>query len=232
VTPALLLRELEKGRIMPNTLTTIRSTGPAAGEDCLDDVADEFASIRPRLIGIAYRILGDRTEAEDIVQDTWLRWQMYDRTRVLNSTAFLVTATTRLAINAAQCARARRESYVGTWLPEPVDTSNDPAVGVERSDALEHGIRFLLQRLAPTERAAYVLRQAFDYAYPQIAGILQITEANARQLVSRATKHIAAERHQSANELEQRRLMRAFVAAAHRGEVGALEELFGGARAA
>jgi RNA polymerase sigma-70 factor, ECF subfamily len=211
--------------MMLHTLTTIRSTAPTVGDEGLDEVAAEFALIRPRLIGIAYRILGSWTDAEDIVQDAWLRWQTYDRSVVLNSTAFLVTTTTRLAINASQSARSRRESYVGRWLTEPVDTGDDPSLGAERSEALELGIRLLLQRLAPFERAAYVLRQAFEYPYPQIAEILQISEANARQLVSRASKRIAAERRHSASRTEQQRLMRAFVDASQRGDMSALEEL-------
>jgi RNA polymerase sigma-70 factor (ECF subfamily) len=191
-----------------------------------DDAAAVFAHARPRLLGIAYRILGSWAEAEDIVQDAWLRWQTYDRSIVLNSTAFLVTTTTRLAINAAQSARARRESYVGRWLSEPVDISDDPAMGAEQSEALELGVLLLLERLSPTERAAYVLRQAFDYPYSQIAGMLQLTEVNTRQLVSRASKHIAAERRHSVSTAEQQRLMNAFVAAARRGDVTALENLF------
>lgn len=205
-----------------------RSTTTTADNACLDGVAAEFAALRPRLLGIAYRILGSWSEAEDTVQDAWLRWQMCDRSLVLSPTAFLVTTTTRLAINAAQSARARRESYVGRWLPEPVDSAADLAVAAERTEHLELGIRLLLQRLSPTERAAYVLRQAFDYPYEQIAEILRIGEANARQLVSRAGKHIATERRQPASKVEQKCLMHAFVAAARRGEVAALEDLFTG----
>jgi RNA polymerase sigma-70 factor, ECF subfamily len=172
--------------------TTIRSGHPPNDEPSLDDGLGAFERLRPRLLGIAYRILGNRTDAEDIVQDAWLRWQTYDRTRVLNATAFLVTTTTRLAVNVAQSARVRRESYIGRGLPEPVDT-DDPTSGVERNEALEVGILLLMQRLTPTERAAYVLRHAFDYPYPQIAQVLQTSETNARQLVSRASKHLASE---------------------------------------
>jgi RNA polymerase sigma-70 factor (ECF subfamily) len=203
---------------------TIRSTDQSDGEVRPDDVSD-FVRVRPRLVGTAHRILGSWTEAEDIVQDAWLRWQTYDRTTVLNATAFLVTTTTRLAINAARSARARREAYVGHWLPEPVATSDDPALGVERSEALEHGILLLLQRLSPTERAAYVLRHAFDYPYPQIAAMLRLTEANVRQLVSRAGHHIAAGPCHPTSRAEQERLVHAFVAAARHGEVAALERL-------
>src|SRR5690349_7489683 len=138
----------------------------------LDRAATDFARIQPRLFGIAYRMLGSAAEAEDIVQDVWLRWQAYDRETVIDPPGFLATTTTRLAINATQSARTRRETYVGPWLPEPVDTSADPALGAERGEALEVAVLMLLEKLTPTERAAYVLRQAFDYPYEQIAEII------------------------------------------------------------
>ena len=191
----------------------------------LDGDATAFEEVRSRLMGIAYRIVGRWSEAEDVIQDAWLRWQCYDRTTVVNPTAFLVTTTTRLAINAARSARARRESYVGRWLPEPVAPGDDPALDVEHSDVLGRGILLLLERLAPTERAAYVLHEAFDYPYPQIAQILQTTDANARQLVSRARKHIARTRRRPANCDGHRRLLDAFVAAARHGDVDDLEKL-------
>jgi RNA polymerase sigma-70 factor (ECF subfamily) len=191
----------------------------------LDDVAVEFDRLRPRLFGIAYRMLGSRAEAEDVVQDAWLRWQTCDRDVVLNPTAFLVTTTTRLAINATQSARVRRETYIGPWLPEPVDTTSDPAMGAERASVLEIGILMLLESLTPVERAAYVLREAFDYPSSQIAEILQVSEVNARQLVSRARKHIAAGRREPVGEAEQRRLLEAFIAAAQAGELEDLEKL-------
>ncbi|MCU1261225.1 MAG: polymerase, sigma-24 subunit, subfamily [Bryobacterales bacterium] len=182
--------------------------------------------MRPRLFGIAYRILGSAAEAEDIVQDVWLRWQATNREAVLDPPAFLATATTRLAINLAQSAHSRRETYVGPWLPEPVDTSTDPQLGAERAEALEFAILLLLEKLSPTERAAYVLREAFDYPYRQIAEILQLEEANARQLVTRARQHITDGRRTPVSSAEQRRLLEAFIAAAQRGDLTALERLF------
>ena len=132
----------------------------------------EFVAVRRRLFGIAYRMLGSRTEAEDIVQEVWLRWQKYDRSTVVDPAAFLATTTTRLCINALQSARARRETYIGPWLPEPVDTSADPLLGAERGEAMELATLMLLERLTPTERAAYVLREAFGYPYAQIGEVL------------------------------------------------------------
>jgi len=190
------------------------------------DRSPVFEQHRSRLFGIAYRMLGSVTEAEDLVQDVWLRWQGTDRGAVLNPAAFLATTTTRLAINATQSARARRETYVGPWLPEPVDTSADPYLGAERAEALEFAVLLLMERLSPNERAAYVLREAFDYPYGQIADILQLSEPAVRQLVSRARKHIAAERRAPVADAEQRRLVTAFVAAARAGDFAALEGMF------
>jgi RNA polymerase sigma-70 factor, ECF subfamily len=210
---------------MSNAAVTIapeRRTTDDAG--LADDVA-AFGAVRSRLMGIAYRILGSWSEAEDVVQDAWLRWQLYDRAIVVNPTAFLVTTTTRLAINAAQSARVRRESSVGRWLPEPVAPGDDPALGAEHGDVLELGILLLLERLAPTERAAYVLHEAFGYPYLQIAHILQTTEVNARQLVSRARKHLATRRCRPASRIQHQRLLHAFVAAARHGDVDDLEKL-------
>src|SRR6201982_3141752 len=130
-----------------------------------DDGLLVFDEVRPRLFGIAYRMLGSAAEAEDVVQDVWLRWQSTNRSVVENPPAFLATKTTRLCINLAQSAHTRRETYVGTWLPKPVDTSSDPGLGAERSEALKLAVLLLLEKLSPTERAAYVLREAFDYSY-------------------------------------------------------------------
>ena len=192
----------------------------------LDEAVAVFTSVRPRLFGIAYRMLSSATEAEDLVQDVWLRWQNYDRSTVLNPGAFLATTTTRLAINALQSARARRETYIGPWLPEPVDTSADPYLGAERGEALEFAALLLMEKLTPSERAAYVLREAFDYPYPQIADILQSTEPAVRQLVSRARKHVTGERRTPVSAEKQRELLSSFVAAARTGDMTALERLF------
>jgi DNA-directed RNA polymerase specialized sigma24 family protein len=128
-----------------------------------------FVRVRPRLFAIAYRMLGNAAEAEDIVQDVWLRWQTANRSVVLDAPAFLATTTTRLCISRAQSARSRRETYIGPGLPEPVDTGADPFLSAERSEALKLAVVVLLKKLSPTERAAYVLREAFHYSYREIA---------------------------------------------------------------
>ena len=191
----------------------------------LDDALAAFQAVRGRLFGIAYRMLGSASEAEDIVQEAWLRWQGTDRTVVQDTPAFLATATTRLAINALQSARSQRETYIGPWLPEPVDTSADPTLGAERAEALGFAVLVMLERLTPTERAAYVLREAFAYPYEQICEIVQVSEAAARQLVSRARKHLTGERRREVPQSEQRRLLTAFLAAAKTGDLIQLEQL-------
>jgi RNA polymerase sigma-70 factor, ECF subfamily len=194
-----------------------------AADRSLDAAAAVFAEQRPRLFAIANRILGNRTDAEDIVQDVWLRWQGCDRTTVLNPSAFLTTATTRMAINASQSARVRRETCVGDWPSEPADTSRELGATVHRDEALAHGMQLLLERLTPTERAAYLLRTAFAYPYARIAAVLHLTEVNARQIVSRAGRRIAGGRRCAASSTEHRQFLEAFVSAAQSGDVCGLE---------
>jgi RNA polymerase sigma-70 factor (ECF subfamily) len=191
-----------------------------------DDGLSAFAGVRPRLFGIAYRMLGSAAEAEDIVQDVWVRWQSTNRNVVQDPPAFLAKTTTRLCISLVQSAHSRRETYVGEWLPEPVDTTADPTLGADRGEALGFAVLVLLEKLSPKERAAYVLREAFDYSYGQIVDILRTDEANTRQLVSRARKHIADGRRKPVSKDEQRRLLEAFIDAAQKGDMAGLEGLF------
>lgn len=194
-----------------------------------NDTLEAFLTHRRRLFGIAYRVLGSSFDAEDVVQETWIRWQRCDRTRVRDAGAFLATTTTRLAINVLTSARYRRETYPGPWLPEPVDTSNDPTLGAEHGEALEYAVLLLMERLTATERAAYVLREAFAYPYPRIAEILQSSEAHSRQLVCRARRHLSADGGRSASRRPQRRrLLTALLDAAHGRGATALEELLSG----
>lgn len=191
-----------------------------------DTALDTFQAVRPRLFGIAYRLLGSVAEAEDLVQDAWLRWQGTDRDAVREPAAFLATTVTRLALNELDSARARRETYVGPWLPEPVMTTpDDPALGAERAEAMSVAVLLLLERLTPAERAAFVLHEAFDYPFRQIAEVLEISEANARQLARRARQHLDRERHEPVPLAEQRRLLEAFAAAAQHGDLEALESV-------
>jgi len=195
------------------------------GTRAADDGVKVFAALRRRLFGIAYRVLRSWAEAEDVVQEVWVRWQKYDRGTILDPTAFLVTTTTRLAINAAQMARVRRVTCVGDWTPERTDPDADPAAEVVDAEELECAIHLLLERLSPTARGAFVLREAFGYPYARIAGLLGLTEANARQLVSRGGKSLAKERQATVGAADRRQFMNAFVAAARGGDLVELEEL-------
>jgi RNA polymerase sigma-70 factor (ECF subfamily) len=192
-------------------------------KDTLDEAISVFVELRPRLFGIAYRVLGSTVEAEDVVQEVWMRWQKTDRSAVLSSVAFLSSATTRLAINVAQSARVRRETYIGPWLPEPVDTSNDPEAGAQQAETLGLALLLVLEKLPPTERAAYILREAFDYAYSDIADILRLSVVNVRKIVSRARKHLLDDQRKAVDAAEHRQLLEAFVVAARTGNLHSLE---------
>ena len=146
----------------------------------------DFQSVRPRLFGIAYGMLGRVADAEDVVQDVWVRWHGADRAQVRDRIAFLVTMTTRVALNVVVSARARREVPVDRGLPERLPSSDDPTDAVEQSVDLEDAVRLLLERLSPTERAVFLLREAFNYPFREIAEALEISEANARQVKRRA----------------------------------------------
>jgi RNA polymerase sigma-70 factor (ECF subfamily) len=188
--------------------------------------AEVFAAQRRRLFGIAYRMVGTVADAEDIVQETWIRWQGADRASVQEPAAFLTTVATRLSINVLQSARTKQETYIGPWLPEPVNTDDDPALGAERAEALQFAIMLTLEKLTPTERAAYILREAFDYPYPRIAEIISSSVVSARQLVSRARSHLASDRQAAVEPGHQRRLLEAFLVAARNGDAQELERLF------
>ena len=200
------------------TKVTSSKAGVESGAG-IEAAVGAFNESRPRLFGIAYRMLGSVAEAEDIVQEAWVRWQGTDRTAVRNPAGFLTTVTTRLAINTAESARVRREQYVGPWLPEPVDTSADPSLGAESAEALESAVLMLLEKVRPDQRAAYVLREAFDYSYEEVADILETSPANARQLVSRAKKAVRSDRKEPVDPARHRRLLEAFVAAAAEGRL-------------
>jgi RNA polymerase sigma-70 factor, ECF subfamily len=183
-----------------------------------------FEVVRPRLFGVAYRVLGNRSEADDVVQDAWIRWQRTDRDQVRDPAAFLVTMTARLALTAGQSARARHEIASDSLHADAVDPDDPPRI-VEQAEALERALLALLERLSATERAAYILREAFDYPHRRIADVLGVSEANARQLVTRARGRLRGERRRHISEAEHRHLLDAFVAASHTGDLASLERV-------
>jgi RNA polymerase sigma-70 factor (ECF subfamily) len=194
----------------------------------MTDASPTFERLRPRLFGIAYRMLGVRADADDVVQDAWLRWQSTDRTLLRSAEAWLVTVVTRLAIDRLRAAKTEREAYVGAWLPEPIVDWHEetPEQLAERANDLSVAFLYLLERLAPEERAAFLLRQAFDYDYPEIARMLGKQEPAVRQMVHRAQERLRLERPRFAVPREQhRRLLERFVRAAGTGERAAIRAL-------
>jgi RNA polymerase sigma factor (sigma-70 family) len=190
-----------------------------------DEAIATFVRVRPRLLAIAHRYLPGTSEAEDIVQETWLRWQHMDRTAVVDPQALLATMTTRLAINVTQSARRRRESPRPSLATERTDPGDDPATSAEHRDALEEAVLVILESLTPRERAAFVLREAFDYPYPRLSEFLRLGTANTRQLVCRSRQRIGANRRTGVSSAAQQRFLQRFLNAARAGDLDDLEEL-------
>jgi RNA polymerase sigma-70 factor (TIGR02957 family) len=189
-----------------------------------------FEELRPSAFAIAYRMLGSVSEAEDVVQEAFLRLhRAQDQGKEIESPrAYLSTVVTRLAIDQLRSARARRETYVGEWLPEPLVTSpdEDPARHAEMADSLSLAFLVLLENLSPEQRAVFLLREVFDYPYERIAEIVRKSEANVRQLAVRARRHVEEGRSRFEASREQRdELARRFFAATREGDLGALEAL-------
>jgi RNA polymerase sigma-70 factor (TIGR02957 family) len=186
--------------------------------------------LRPASFAIAYRMLGSVSEAEDVVQEALLRLHeaLDAGERIASPRAFVATVTTRLAINELRSARARRERYVGDWLPEPIITAgdDDPARHAETADSLSLALLVLLESLSPEQRAVLLLHDVFDYGYPEIAAIVGKNEDNVRQLASRARRHVEQRRPRFQTTREQRdELAARFLAAAEQGDLAGLEAL-------
>jgi RNA polymerase sigma-70 factor, ECF subfamily len=180
------------------------------------------------MLALASRTLGNAAEAEDIVQDVWLRWQNVDRDEVRNASAFLTTTTVRLAINRATGARTRHEMPFEVWLREPADPRAGPGLLAERGQSLEAALLLLLERLSPMERAAFLLREAFNYSYRHIARVVGVSEANCRQLVTRARKHVADGRRLPVSQTQLERIAVALVEATQKGDLTSLEAVLSG----
>ncbi|CAM5729846.1 MULTISPECIES: RNA polymerase sigma-70 factor [Streptomyces] len=190
---------------------------------------NRFLAARPRLEAIAYRLLGSASEAEDAVQETYLRWQGADTGRIEVPEAWLTKVLTNICLNQLTSARARRERYVGQWLPEPL-VAGDPMLGpadtAEQRESVSYAMLVLLERLSPDERAVYVLREAFGYAHREIAEILDVSEAASQQILHRARKHVAQGRaRREIDAGEARRVVEEFLAAATSGRTEPLVAL-------
>jgi RNA polymerase sigma-70 factor (ECF subfamily) len=188
---------------------------------------EQLAELWRHGFGIAYRMLGSVAEAEDVAQESLLRLTRQEEP-VAEPAAWITTVATRLSINVLRSARSRREAYVGPWLPEPLleDPAPGPAARAELADSLSLALLVLLERLTPTERAAYLLREVFGYGYAQVAEIIEQSEVNSRQLVARARKHLDARRPRfDTDEAARDALLERFLAAAEHGDLQALEEL-------
>ena len=202
---------------------------PRAGMDA--DRLSAFNKYRGLLFSIAYRMLGSVADAGDMLQETFLRWQQAANEGIGSARAYLVTIVTRLCINQLQSARARREEYVGEWLPEPLvsDPQSDPLGLVKVDESLSMAFLFLLERLTPTERAVFLLREVFEYEYSEISSALGVTETNCRQILSRARQHVGDVRRRfDASAREHSELLGRFVRAARSGDLEGLVSMLAG----
>lgn len=190
----------------------------------------EFERHRPRLFALAYRMLGSAAEAEDAVQETYLRWDASDRTEIRSAEAWLTTLLVNQCRTWLDSARSRRETYVGPWLPEPVPTGRGelgPLESAEQRELVSMAFLALAERLSPTERAVFVLREAFGYAHREIADMLGLTEANSQQVYRRAAHRVQEERPRfETAPAHARELVERFLSAAQSGDIAALESMF------
>jgi RNA polymerase sigma-70 factor (ECF subfamily) len=187
-----------------------------------------FNQHRGLLFSVAYRMLGSVADAEDMVQETFIRWQEAANEEVRSPRAFLVTVITRLSINQLQSARVRREEYVGEWLPEPLvtDPGSDPLAVLKVDESLSMAFLLLLERLTPMERAVFLLREVFEYEYEEIGKVLGQSEANCRQILRRARQHVGEMRRRfEASAREHEDLLKRFIQAVRKGELKGLVDL-------
>jgi len=201
-------------------------TNPQAGGDAVRLAT--FSQYRGLLFSVAYRMLGSVADAEDMLQETFIRSQQAANDEVRSPRAFLVTVITRLCINQLQSARVRREEYVGEWLPEPLvtDPGSDPLGVLKVDESLSMAFLLLLERLTPMERAVFLLREVFEYEYAEIANVLGQSEANCRQILRRAKQHVGHIRRRfDASAREHDDLLKRFLQAVRKGEMKGLVEL-------
>lgn len=191
----------------------------------IDDVAavETFEAHRGHLKAVAYRMLGSVAEAEDVVQEAWLRWDRTDRSAVIDARGYLVRVATRLALDRLRRVKTQREQYNGPWLPEPIATLPDAAEAVEVAESVSLALLIVLETLSPLERAVFVLREAFGYSNAEIAGVLSRSEPAVRQLAHRARAHVEARRPRfDADDASHRRVTERFLAACEGGDLASL----------
>ena len=188
--------------------------------------ADPFVTHRSLLFTVAYEMLGSATDAEDVVQETWLRWSAVDQAAVHDPRAYLVRSVTRQSLNRIRTLSRRREEYVGEWLPEPLLTSPDLAEDLELAENVSIAMLTVLETLPPTERAVFVLREVFDIGYDEIAAAVDKSQQAVRQVAHRAREHVAARRPRTqVDRTEQQQVMERFVAAVTAGDVQGLMDV-------
>jgi RNA polymerase sigma-70 factor (TIGR02957 family) len=185
--------------------------------------AEAFEAHRPLLLSVAYRMLGSLADAEDLVQEVWLRWDRTEQEAIEDARAFLVRVTTRLAIDRLRRLKARREAYVGPWLPEPILTEGDAGEAAELAESVSLALLVVLETLSPLERAVFVLREVFGYSYAEIGEIIGRQEATVRQLARRAREHVQQRQPRfDSDQATRRRVTEQFLAACNTGDVAAL----------
>lgn len=224
--PELVAAESDSGAACTGFLTIHRLL--IMTDNANSSTEEIFSTLRPRLFSIAYRMLGIRADAEDVVQDAWLRWHSTAKDQIQSLEAWLVTVTTRLSIDRLRASKADRETYIGWWLPEPlveVDNST-PESAVELTSDVSVAFMWMLERLSPDERAAFLMRQVFDSDYAEIAQVVNKSEAACRQLVHRAVARIQEQRPRfSVSKSAHRELLATFTQAARQGDIAAMRAL-------
>jgi RNA polymerase sigma-70 factor (TIGR02957 family) len=199
------------------------TAGPLACGGRTDPASEAFLAHRNLLFTVAYEMLGSAADAEDVLQETWLRWAGVDFGAVRDQRAYLVQITTRQALTRLRTLRRRKESYVGPWLPEPLLTTPDVAEDIELADSVSMAMLLVLETLTPAERAVFVLREAFDLTYEEIADAVGKSPAAVRQIAHRARAHVAARRpHEVVSPAETRRALEAFQRAVETGDLQSL----------
>jgi RNA polymerase sigma-70 factor (TIGR02957 family) len=199
------------------------TAGPLAGDDRMDGATEAFAAHRNLLFTVAYEMLGSAADAEDVLQETWLRWVGVDLGIVRDQRAYLVRITTRQALSRLRTLGRRKESYIGPWLPEPLLTAPDVAEDVELADSVSMAMLLVLETLTPAERAVFVLREVFDLGYDEIAEAMDKSPAAVRQIAHRARSHVAARRpHAVVSPAQTRAALQAFQRAIETGDLQSL----------